>query len=1157
MNTDELETIEGEVKAFRAFPSGTGGVLDVATGKALKVKLIGDMPEFAVGSMIRSRVKKTVHARFGVQYKVYEIEETGFKNTTALVNYLSGPAFPGIGTAAARLVVNHFGMDALTILDGDPERVTEVAALPANKQQIIVEQWTANRAVHRQMSKLVSLGMTVTLAMKVGKQFGEDAMNVVARTPYRLTEVSGIGFKRADEIALRQGIARDSMERAVAAASYVMEQGLMQGHCYLHLSSVADAACKEVGGDFGAAKIGEAVKVLVSRGLLVSDRHNLYLSHIHACEREVASALRDMLSKKREPLYTSIEALRERLAALGVTIQLAPEQEAALMNALNSPLAIITGGPGVGKSTILDALCRLFDHHKIEFGLCSPTGRAAKRMTEATKRPARTIHRMLEVSPEGGFKYNEQSPLPFDAVVMDEASMVDIQLMRHLLMALESNDRLVLVGDANQLPSVGPGNVLRDMIASGAIPTVKLERIFRQDAGSNITVAAHQVLHGTVPKLPTPRQRKGSNCMFVSAGDPEALLSHIVHLVSQALPNANVPASDVQVLTPMNGGGLGVQDINPALQAALNPEAQGKDEIKTLNRILRVGDKVMQTSNDYKKGVFNGDMGLIEDITRNRDVPLVHVRYPDMDKPVTYETHEIDALTHAWAVTVHKCLPGSQRVSVYGRGLIPLQDVAVGDRVWTGQGEYKAVKGVFGSGKKEVFRLETKSGYILEASEEHPVLTRVRDGYEFVRVGDLKASDVICLTRESCAGQELIPLPPAPNVGRTAWAPPPHLNDNIAWLLGVIVGDGCYTDMGDGRVDVTNQDASILQDTYDGLSALGLSPSVYSSESKSASVVCVVSKSFREWLSQIGFGYTKSPLKSVPGVIFAAPAGVRAAFLKGLFDTDGCAGSGKARLVTSSRQLSEEAQTLLMSVGVASVRRWRSGTSSWCVSVSGPSLAVFAEKVGFTVGYKSRLLSETVSAQNCGKTNIDTVPSAKSLLCQWENQFRAATGKGFQSKSNLSLRAIVSAAYRKDDGCNLSYWQIGVIARHFEGSGVDIPIDLARLLRDHYYFDAVAGVQSKGEVERMFDIEVDGLHSFSAGGFVCHNSQGSEYPAVIMVMHPSQWVMLQRNLIYTGMTRAKKWLVIAGTEDAVERAVGNNEERTRNTTLKILLEAKH
>ena len=361
-----------------------------------------------------------------------------------------------------------------------------------------------------------------------------------------------------------------------------------------------------------------------------------------------------MLSYRTEPLYPTLEKLKERLATLDLGIALAPEQEEAIFTVMNSRVAIITGGPGTGKSTALKCLVAIFDHHNMHYELCAPTGRAAKRITETTQKPARTIHRLLETSQEGGFNYKQGNPLMTNVVVVDETSMVDVMLMRHLLDAMEKNQRLILVGDADQLPSVGPGSVLRDLIASEKVPTVKLERIFRQDKGSAIIVAAHDVLHGTMPHLPTPKNRKGGNCMFVGAGDQAELIQHILFLVGTALPNFGVPSSDIQVLTPMRERGLGINDLNPELQRILNPPSSDKEEVQTGARIFRVGDRVMQTSNDYKKGVFNGDMGVIAGITRISDASVMHIQYPDMENTIPYTASEWDALLHGYCITCHK-----------------------------------------------------------------------------------------------------------------------------------------------------------------------------------------------------------------------------------------------------------------------------------------------------------------------------------------------------------------------------------------------------------------------------------------------------------------------------------------------------------------------
>jgi exodeoxyribonuclease V alpha subunit len=465
--TDNLEIIEGEITRVTRFDSGYT-ILALKRGRE-SIKLVGDMPNFAEGMNISAKCERTTHPKYGDQFKVIEIEERGFSSADSIVNYLASNSFKGIGKAVARMIVNHFGVETFDILDKNPDRLFEVPGLPESKAQIIIETWVAERASHKIRSELIKMGMSPLMATKAHKHFGDEVLTFVEENPYCLTEVSGIGFWRADDIALKAGIARNSPHRVEASLRYVLDQALMGGDCYLHLSILSEESIKLLKNDVNATHIVEAMRRMVSRGTLVNEKNKIFLSGIRQAEQQVAEMLLSMANYKSDPLYTSVEELRHKLMSIGGTgqITLAPNQEEALFTAINSRVSIITGGPGTGKSTITKALCSLFDCHNLDFKLCAPTGRASKRLAEATESEAKTIHRLLQFDPmNGGFLFKEGSPLPTQVVIVDESSMVDILLFRHLLLAMESHMRLVIVGDKDQLPSVGPGNVLRDLIAS-------------------------------------------------------------------------------------------------------------------------------------------------------------------------------------------------------------------------------------------------------------------------------------------------------------------------------------------------------------------------------------------------------------------------------------------------------------------------------------------------------------------------------------------------------------------------------------------------------------------------------------------------------------------------------------------------------------------
>lgn len=664
-----MQELTGEVISQKTFDNGYA-ILRVEIDKGNVATLVGDMPEFACGVMVSASAEKTEHPKYGVQYKVKDIKEKGFSSIEGVVNYLSGPSFDGIGKSYARMIADHFGSDALNVLDQNISKIYEVPGLPQARAQSIEQQWSVNRSAHKLISSLIKYNVNINMAMKIHNHFEEVALEVVEKSPYRLTEVYGIGFQKADDIALKVGVVKDSPDRVEAAVRFVMENSLMQGgHCYLDHHTIGEQATYLLQGDANLNHILAAIKSLNSKNILKIEDQKIYLSSVYECEKIVAEIVSDLMNYRGKTYYNNFEELNRDLAAVGLgDFQFSDEQRNAIMSALNNRVFIITGGPGSGKTTITRAICRLMDYHKIKFNLCSPTGRASKRLMESTLFEAKTIHRLLKVSNDGGFEFNEDNPLQTDCVICDETSMVDILLFKNLLSALESNDRLILIGDVDQLPSVGPGNVLKDLINSDKIPYVRLNKVFRQDAKSAIVLAAHDVINGRMPELVLPSKSNGKNFMFAGSEKIDDVINILKHLVQKTLPSVkinekNLTVDDIQILTPMREKGLGVNDINPKLQEVLNPSSPSKEEINAgmLSggpKIFRVGDRVMQIKNDYEKNVFNGDMGKIVGINKTTSPYQIGVKFSDLNDVVIYKQHELDDLQHAWCITVHKSQGG-------------------------------------------------------------------------------------------------------------------------------------------------------------------------------------------------------------------------------------------------------------------------------------------------------------------------------------------------------------------------------------------------------------------------------------------------------------------------------------------------------------------
>lgn len=661
----EMLNLKGEVVNQLTFDNGYA-ILKIEVEKGNTATLVGDMPVFSKGVLIEASASIFEHPKYGLQYKVKEIKEKGFATKDGIVNYLSGSSFQGIGKAMARLVADYFGENALEILDSDISKIYKVTGLPENKAQMIEEQWLANRAIHKVMTHLMKYNITTNMAMKIYEFFGEQTESIVSKQPYRLTEVYGVGFHKADEIAIKTGILRNSQQRVKAAILYVLNTALLQGgNCFMNHQSVCDNVVDLLQRDANSIEVMNNIKDLSLSGSLVVQDDKIYLSSIYEIENRIVEYLKDMMTSKSKIFYSDVLTLKHDLQVVGMgDFNFSEEQLEAIMSAINNRVFIITGGPGSGKTTITKAICALLEYKKIEFNLCSPTGRAAKRLMESTLREAKTIHRLLKVTKEGSFEFCEENPLKTDCVIVDEASMVDLLLFDNLISAMESNDRLILIGDVNQLPPVGPGNVLKDLINSNKVPCVRLSKVFRQDAKSAIVSAAHEIINGNIPELIIPSQAKGRNFLFASADKIEDVKGIVKHLFSKTIPAVKIndkliSYDDIQIISPMREKGLGINDINPIIQECANPQDNVKDEILIgasgpAQRKFRVGDRVMQIKNDYDKNVFNGDMGVIVGINKSINPIQIGVKFQDNDDLIIYKQHELDNLQHSWCITCHK-----------------------------------------------------------------------------------------------------------------------------------------------------------------------------------------------------------------------------------------------------------------------------------------------------------------------------------------------------------------------------------------------------------------------------------------------------------------------------------------------------------------------
>lgn len=609
----------------------------------------------SAGARVRVRGVYETDRTHGEQLRATSVTELAPTTLAGIEKYLASGMIKGIGQAYAQRIVHHFKLDTLRVLDEEPHRLREVYGLGKARADQLAAAWQEQRAIRDVMVFLQAHGASVHLAARIFKRYGPKAVAIVSSDPYRLAiDVWGVGFRTADKIAGELGIAKDSPQRMQAALLQALRDGTESGHCYLTTEDLIQRAGRLISDQGSGAyepldvtRLEAALREVAMSGHVVREDDAVYEAKMHETETRLATRFAELARREARKLKGFESAAQRFEKESGTT--LAEEQRLAVSQAASSNLLVITGGPGVGKTTIVKAILGVFERAGVIARLAAPTGRAAKRMSEATGMEAATLHRLLEFDPKTStFKRDKNKPIEAGAIVVDESSMIDVWMADALTQAVPDGARLVLVGDVDQLPSVGPGSVLRDAIASGVVPCVRLVKIFRQAEQSLIVQNAHRINAGEMPYL----AEKGDDADFfiVNRREPEEALKTVVEMVTKRIPArfGYDPVRDVQVLTPMNRGGIGTVALNEELQKVLNPSAPGLARGRVT---FRVGDKVMQLRNDYDKNVYNGDVGVVASVDPEEDAMVV--RY-DETRDVPYDGKSLDELALAYACTIHK-----------------------------------------------------------------------------------------------------------------------------------------------------------------------------------------------------------------------------------------------------------------------------------------------------------------------------------------------------------------------------------------------------------------------------------------------------------------------------------------------------------------------
>ena len=677
-----MATVTGYVEKIKYRNEENGySVLSVTDGSEEYV-LVGNFTYISEGERIEATGRMVEHSIYGEQLAVESYEIKAPEDTLAIERYLGSGAIKGVGPALAKRIVKKFKADTFRILEEEPERLSEVKGISEKMAMSISAQVEEKREMRQAMLFLQQYGISMNLALKIYRHYGQKLYSVIQNNPYQLADdIQGVGFKIADEIASRVGIFTDSDYRIKSGLFYALLQASGNGHTYLPEAELLHNASELLSVEIGRME-KHLMDLQMEKKLVVKEKDGeriVYPAQFYYMELNTARMLHDL------NVHSKIPAQQIRTRLLKLTEQdpfpLDELQEQAVYEAVSHGLLIITGGPGTGKTTTINTIIRYFEQEEMEILLAAPTGRAAKRMSEATGRESKTIHRLLELTgiPAGDsgaesagesrlegmhFERNEENPLEADVIIIDEMSMVDISLMHALLKAVTVGTRLILVGDVNQLPSVGPGNVLRDMIESGKFPVVKLTKIFRQAAQSDIIVNAHKINAGEQ----VPLNKRSRDFLFIRREHPADIIKDMMVLIKDKLPDyVHAPMEEIQVMTPMRKGALGVEQLNRLLQERFNPPGPSKKEKEAGGTVFRTGDKVMQIKNNYQlawevrnrygipvktgEGVFNGDIGIVREI--NHFAETLEVEF-DEGRRAEYSFRQLEELELAYAITIHK-----------------------------------------------------------------------------------------------------------------------------------------------------------------------------------------------------------------------------------------------------------------------------------------------------------------------------------------------------------------------------------------------------------------------------------------------------------------------------------------------------------------------
>ena len=1172
-DSNEIKMFRGEVSAVKHFSIDTGFLVfqimleneGRITRHTMSCAGTSDDPP-PVGSLVEVYGSSQM-TQWGPQIKYAAFHVLAGNSSVSLARYLKSFA-KYLGDEKSMAIARYFGASLEDVIEKNPDRLLEVEGIGDTIKDNIVVGWKRNKSVHSIKMFLSSIGLSDSKIRQIVARHGPQYDSLIKEDPFVLMH-EGIGFSVCDAIFEKlKGNPVDICRIRALVLDGVRKLTFMgEGHLFVERENIVRYA-NQLNDTFAYNRKIDTVAVvwdqlqpgltnlLENAHLYEDEQGRIYPTNLYFFEAKSAELLAENIRTAGEAKFASQDPqdlvdyyeAHERISI--PDFKFSSKQEEAIKAFVRSKVMIVTGPPGTGKTTIIKTFVRILDSNKVSYCLLAPTGAASKRLEQTSNKPASTIHRFLGFQ---GKSWGNHSNNQIDesVVIVDECSMVDMELFYRLVSATRPNAHLVFVGDVDQLPSVGPGNVLKDLIASDKVTTIKLDQVHRQASLSEIVLEANKIKDGD-QDLSLFKSDINADICFVRTGrDVEAGEQSIIKVCKSLATN---PKITFQILTPRNEGDLSVGSLNTLLQKELNPPGStpSTGSVQQIhldkNTVVRPGDRVIVIKNNYNLGVFNGDIGKVRLITSE----VVRIDLNSGESVAIPISSAREMLKLAYAITVHKCLPSWSPVNTPD-GYKTIEEVSEGSSVLNPLGEAVPV-----SLKTKVFHktgqlLKSVSGRELLSSRQHRHIL-CRDGVlQEVPASDARPGDYLVISRVSEFGME-VPLlmkgwkthNPVSLVAPEEF--PRTLTEDMAWVLGVLVGDGSLTDETDGLVYLNKSSSTSLIDEYSRVvRSFGIP--VHKHKGKGYGVY-TSSVAYRAALLGYGLGFHKSTDKVIPTSIWGATRKVRLSFLAGLLDTDGSISGRSAsfRFASSSLTLVHEVQDLLMGLGYPSKvgelhQNYRgSRYTSFCVRVGGTSY----NKLSSEVPLRN---PKRVQVKKANRDIFDVVPISSEFLSTLLQDIRVQQGTyGKRSKyRSLSFRSISDAITCGKH--TVTYSWVNKLIETLKGEGFKIPDSLEGISKKHFFFDKIVSskeVDTSNEV--FFDVEVGGNHTFMTRNIVTHNSQGSEYSVVILPLLKSHGgMLLQRNLLYTAMTRARKKVVVVGQESAIESAISNASIKNRNT----------